>query len=68
MALGGLGGVRDVQQLEDGVSFLYGGEMSALIDALRGRDIDDLTIAEPSLEEVFMHYYTGDEVEGGEEA
>lgn len=68
VALGGLGGVRDVQQLEDGVSFLYGGEMSALIDALRGRAIDDLTIAELSLEEVFMHYYTGDEVEGGEEA
>ena len=53
---------------ETSAPYYFAHLMSALIDALRGRDIDDLTIAEPSLEEVFMHYYTGDEVEGGEEA
>ena len=66
VSLQGLTGVRDVQTLEDGVSFLYGGELRALIDALHGQAISDLTVAEPSLEEVFMHYYTGENAEGGE--
>ena len=66
VSLQGLTGVRDVQTLEDGVSFLYGGGLRALIDALHGQAITDLTVAEPSLEEVFMHYYTGENAEGGE--
>ena len=44
------------------MSFLYSGEMRALIGALAGQPVDDLTIAEPDLEEIFLHYYT----EGGE--
>ena len=67
-ALHALSGVRDVQRLEDGVSFLYDGQLPALIDALHGQPVEDLTVAEPSLEEVFMHYYTGEEAEGGERA
>ena len=68
MVPGMLSGVRDVQRQEDGVSFLYEGQMSALIDALHGLPVEDLTVAEPSLEEVFMHYYTAEEAEGGEQA
>ncbi len=48
------------------MSFLYGGELRALIDALQGQALADLTVAEPSLEEVFMHYYTGDDAKGGD--
>lgn len=49
--------VRDLLYTPDGLSFLYGGDMNALMRALAGMTIDDVTIAEPDLEEVFMHYY-----------
>ncbi len=38
-------------------SFLYRGEMKALLTQLSKREILDLTITEPSLDEVVMHYY-----------
>lgn len=55
-------GVRDEQRGAQGVSFLYNGEMNALIRALSRMDVRDMTVAEPDLEEVFLHYYE----EGGE--
>jgi ABC-2 type transport system ATP-binding protein len=39
------------------LSFLYGGEITEIINELSGKDIDNLWIEEPSLEEIFMHYY-----------
>jgi len=39
------------------VSLLFSGDISQLIRLLAGRKIDDLMIEEPSLEEIFMHYY-----------
>ena len=59
-----LSGIRDVQRSPEGVSFLYGGEMNVLIRALARLDVRDMTVAEPDLEEVFMHYYE----EGGDRA
>ena len=56
--------VRDEQRSLEGVSFLYSGEMNALIRALAQLDVRDMTVAEPDLEEVFMHYYE----EGGDRA
>lgn len=57
-----LDGIRDLQTTEDGMNFLYSGDISALLQVLAGSQIQDLTIAEPDLEEVFMHYYeTGGE-------
>ncbi len=38
-------------------SFLYSGEMSKLISQLAQKELMDLTITEPSLDEVVMHYY-----------
>ena len=60
--LTGLDGIRDLHQAEDSVSFLYSGDMNALIRRLADGRIADLTVAEPDLEEIFLHYYT----EGGE--
>ncbi len=56
----GLSGVRDKQQTEDSVSFLYSGDMGSLIRALSAGKVRDLTISEPDLEEIFMHYYEKD--------
>lgn len=39
------------------VRFLYSGEINQLLSLLSSRDIADMTAEEPSLEEIFMHYY-----------
>lgn len=49
--------IRDVKVSAEGVSFLYGGKADRLIKALSALPITDITIAEPDLEEIFMHYY-----------
>lgn len=46
------------------VSFLYQGDIKKLLYQLESLPMDDLTITEPELEEVFLHYYQG---EGKEE-
>lgn len=43
----------------DGISFLYNGDMKTLLDALSRQTVEDLTITEPDLEEVFLHFYEG---------
>ena len=55
-----LDGVRDRKDMEESVSFLYGGDMESLIRALSSGKVDDLTVTEPDLEEVFLHYYGKD--------
>lgn len=64
VALDHLDGVRDITASEDGVSFLFGGEMHALLRVLAAADVSDLTVTEPDLEEIFLHYYE----KGGERA
>ena len=49
--------IRDVKTSADAVSFLYGGKADLLLRELSKLPITDITIAEPDLEEVFMHYY-----------
>jgi ABC-2 type transport system ATP-binding protein len=39
------------------VRFLYSGEINQLLSVLSSRNIADMTAEEPSLEEIFMHYY-----------
>ena len=55
--LHGLEGIRDLQSSEDHVSFLYSGEMGALLARLSAGSLSDLNIAEPDLEEIFLHFY-----------
>lgn len=52
-----LSGVRDRNDTADSVSFLYSGGMDSLLRTLSSGQVDDLTITEPNLEEVFLHYY-----------
>ncbi|MEI8225517.1 MAG: ABC transporter ATP-binding protein [Bacteroidota bacterium] len=39
------------------LSFMYSGDINELVGLLAGRKITNLMIEEPSLEEIFMHYY-----------
>ena len=39
------------------LSFLFSGDINALIGSLANRQIETLSIEEPPLEEIFLHYY-----------
>lgn len=52
-----LEGIRDRKDAEDSVSFLYSGDISQLLRCLAQGQITDLTVSEPDLEEIFLHYY-----------
>lgn len=55
-----LSGIRDRRDSGDSVSFLYSGDMNSLLRALSSGQVNDLTVSEPDLEEVFLHYYEKD--------
>jgi len=56
--LSGLPGVENSTLISGSLlEFIYSGEINDLISALRDKNITDMTIEEPSLEEIFMHYY-----------
>lgn len=55
--LKGLDGIRDLKTVDNGVSFLYSGEMNRLLQRLAQGTILDLRVSEPNLEEIFLHYY-----------
>lgn len=50
-------GISNVETDGDSVKFLYGGEPRKLLNALAALPITDVSITEPDLEEIFMHYY-----------
>ena len=50
--------VRSIQQKKDSVSFLYSGDLNLLMKVLSQNDIKDISISEPDLEEIFLHYYS----------
>lgn len=58
--LDNLDGVRDRKESGDSVSFLFGGDINDLIRALSTCRVTDLTVTEPDLEEIFLHYYEKD--------
>ena len=41
--------------------FMYSGKIGELVQNLAGKEIKDLIIEEPALEEIFMHYYSEEE-------
>ena len=55
---------KDWKEDGDTVSFLYSGDINRLTRILADTDLKDLTIAEPDLEEIILHYYE----KGGEQA
>jgi len=57
-------GIISVERNKDSTSFLYKGEISILLKELSQMPIEKITITEPDLEEVFMHYYESDSRDG----
>ena len=55
---------KDWKEEGDTVSFLYSGDINRLTGILAAADLKDLSVAEPDLEEIILHYYE----KGGEQA
>lgn len=55
-----LTGIRGKTVTPDGASFLYSGDMNSLLQVLSAGNLSDLSITEPDLEEIFMHFYEKD--------
>ena len=51
-------GVKDIKSENENINFLYSGDVKVLISELCKLSFEDISITDPDLEEVFMHYYT----------
>lgn len=59
--LSNLKGIRGKKESSGALSFLYSGDVNMLLRTLADGQISDLSISEPDLEEIFLHYYTKEE-------
>jgi ABC-2 type transport system ATP-binding protein len=50
-------GVTKMEKLNGVVNFFYKGDINSLLKLISQKEITDVTIEEPTLEEIFMHYY-----------
>lgn len=50
-------GATDIKTVGTGAHFIYRGDINYLIHQLNQYHLNDLEISEPTLEEIFMHYY-----------
>ena len=50
-------GVSNLTLDENTASFLYKGDINAMMQLISAESIADVSIEEPTLEEIFMHYY-----------
>lgn len=57
-ALPEIDGMRDLKIGDSDASFLYSGRADTLIKALAGLTFTDITLTDPDIEDVFLHYYT----------
>ncbi len=53
--------IKDCRIDAEGVKFLYGGNVKELLAYLSELDFEDISISDPDLDEVFLHYYTREE-------
>ena len=52
--------IRDFKKWDHSISFVYQGVATDLLQVLSKCKITDVLIEEPTLEEIFMHYYTSE--------
>ncbi len=52
-----LAGATNINGGESTIDFLYKGDMNVLLQEITTYQVQDVTISEPSLEEIFLHYY-----------
>ncbi|MGD8822743.1 MAG: hypothetical protein PVG63_06545, partial [Anaerolineales bacterium] len=50
-------GVMNFQKDDGAIRFFFKGDINTMLDIISQQDVADVTIEEPTLEEIFMHYY-----------
>jgi len=50
-------GVNDLELTDKKISFLFKGNINTVMEKIAGIEITNLSVTEPDLEEIFMHYY-----------
>ncbi len=50
-------GVTNLEQQNGALRFFFRGDINRVLQALAAQPVGDVTIEEPTLEEIFMHYY-----------
>jgi ABC-2 type transport system ATP-binding protein len=50
-------GVTNIQAENDSLHFFFKGDINSLLKKISGLKVTDVTIEEPTLEEIFIHYY-----------
>jgi ABC-2 type transport system ATP-binding protein len=50
-------GVNQLVKEDGGIKFFYKGDINAIMRLISEKEITNVTIEEPTLEEIFMHYY-----------
>lgn len=63
VSLDSLEEIRDLKENDGIFSFLYGGDIHRLLETISAGTITDLSISDPDLDEIFLHYYEN----GGEQ-
>lgn len=56
-----INGISNIKTDNKEMNFLYSGDINNIIVKLNGLKLDNLLVEEPSLEEIFMHYYQKEE-------
>ena len=52
-----ISGVANLKQDDNAASFMFNGNAMVIVDKLHQMELEDILIEEPSLEEIFLHYY-----------
>jgi len=50
-------GVNNLEYADGTLSFMFKGDINAILKEISKHQIHNLLVEEPSLEEIFMHYY-----------
>jgi ABC-2 type transport system ATP-binding protein len=50
-------GVTNLQQNNNRISLFYKGDINVITKMISAQTVSDVSIEEPTLEEIFMHYY-----------
>lgn len=55
-----IAGVKGVSSAQNEAEFFFSGDIRELMAALAALPLTDVTVSDPTLDEVFMHYYTAE--------
>ena len=53
----GVEGVTKLAKEDGGISFFFKGDINMIMKLISEKEVNDVTIEEPTLEEIFIHYY-----------